>query len=213
MQLTEITGIKFELEAISRAEGPVVGSGVQVCLDSLARSSPGRAIGYAAAMEGVSDKTAARRGLLARVLSRVGNPLEWSLVDKGLLVCAATLGFVIDYALISDAGKPFEIEDRPTEWSTIVLKEAINITMEQIRGLQFKRLELTLAAKQKPKGLWFSIDSKEGESQAGDAAFASAIGTNLKKLSKEEIAVLTRHSAALLGHRVETYAQELKRAK
>ncbi|MCB0222011.1 MAG: hypothetical protein KDH09_20100, partial [Chrysiogenetes bacterium] len=52
-------------------------------------------------MEGVSDKTAARRGLLARVLSRVGNPLEWSLVDKGLLVCAATLGFVIDYALIS----------------------------------------------------------------------------------------------------------------
>jgi NTE family protein len=119
----------------------------------------------------------------------------------------------LDYALISDAGKPFEIEDRPTEWGTIVLKEAINITMEQIRGLQFERLELTLAAKQKPKGLWFSIDSKEGEAQAGDTAFASVIGTNLKKLNKEEITVLTRHSAALLGHRVETYAPELKRAK
>lgn len=119
----------------------------------------------------------------------------------------------LDYALISDAGKPFEIEDRPTEWGTIVLKEALNITMEQIRGLQFKRLELTLAAKQKPKGLWFSIDSKEGEAQAGDAAFASAVGTNLKKLNNEEITLLTRHSAALLGHRVETYAPELKRAK
>jgi len=62
-----------------------------------------------------------------------------------------------------------------------VLKESIGILMEQVRGLQFKRLELTQAAKQKPKGLWFSIDSQEGEVQAGDAAFASAVGTNLKK--------------------------------
>jgi NTE family protein len=118
----------------------------------------------------------------------------------------------LDYALISDAGKPFEIEDRPTEWGTIVLKEAISITMEQIRGLQFKRLELTLAAKQKPKGIWFSIDSKEGEAQPGDAAFASAVKTNLKKLSDAEMAVLTRHSEALLTHRIDTYAPELKRA-
>jgi len=118
----------------------------------------------------------------------------------------------LDYAIVSDAGKPFDIEDRPTEWGMIVLKEAIGITMEQIRGLQFKRLELTLAAKQKPKGLWFSIDSKEGEAQAGDAAFASAVGTNLKKLSDAEMTVLARHSAALLAHRVETYAPELKRA-
>ena len=119
----------------------------------------------------------------------------------------------LDYALISDAGKPFEIEGRPTEWGSIVLKEAISITMEQIRGLQFKRLELTLAAKQKPKGLWFSIDSKEGEAQPGDAAFASAVKTNLKKLSDAEMAVLTRHSAALLTHRIDTYAPELKKAK
>ena len=118
----------------------------------------------------------------------------------------------LDYALISDAGKPFEIEGRPTEWGTIVLKEAINITMEQIRGLQFKRLELTLAAKQKPKGLWFSIDSREGEAQPGDSAFASAISTNLKKLSIDEMAVLLRHSSSLLKSRIAEYAPELSRA-
>lgn len=118
----------------------------------------------------------------------------------------------LDYALISDAGKPFEIDGRPTEWGAIVLKAAIDITMEQIRGLQFKRLELTLAAKQKPKGLWFSIDSREGEAQSGDSAFASAIGTNLKKLTADEMAVLTRHSSALLESRIDKYAPELKRA-
>ena len=119
----------------------------------------------------------------------------------------------LDYALISDAGKPFAIEDRPTEWGSIVLKESIGILMEQVRGLQFKRLELTLAAKQKPKGLWFSIDSGEGEAQPGDAAFASAVGTNLKKLSDAEMAVLARHAQALLTSRIETYAPELKNAK
>jgi len=119
----------------------------------------------------------------------------------------------LDFALVSDAGKPFDIEDRPTEWGTIVLKEAIGITMEQIRGLQFKRLELTFAAKQKPKGLWFSIDSKEGEAQLGDAAFASAVKTNLKKLSDAEMTVLLRHSSALLTSRIDKYAPELKRAK
>jgi NTE family protein len=119
----------------------------------------------------------------------------------------------LDYALISDAGKPFEIEDRPTEWGSIVLKESINILMEQVRGLQFKRLELCEKANQKPKGLWFSIDSVEGEAQAGDAAFASAVRTNLKKLSAAELAVLTRHSAALLSSRIKTYAAELNDAQ
>ena len=118
----------------------------------------------------------------------------------------------LDYAIVSDAGKPFEIEDRPTEWGMIVLKESIGILMEQVRGLQFKQLELTYAAKQKPKGLWFSIDSPIGESRDGDAAVASAVGTNLKKLSKEEMAVLTRHSAALLTSRIGTYAPELMRS-
>lgn len=119
----------------------------------------------------------------------------------------------LDFAIISDAGKPFEIENRPTEWGSIVLKESIGILMEQVRGLQFKRLELTILAKQKPKGLWFSIDSQEGESQPGDAAFASAVGTNLKKLSEAEMTVLIRHSAALLSSRIDQYAPELKTAK
>ena len=119
----------------------------------------------------------------------------------------------LDYALISDAGKPFEIEDRPTEWGSIVLKESIGILMEQVRGLQFKRLELCEKANQKPKGLWFSIDSQEGEMQSGDAAFASAVRTHLKKLTAAEITVLLRHSSALLTSRIDRYAPELKRAK
>lgn len=118
----------------------------------------------------------------------------------------------LDYALVSDAGKPFELDAQPAEWGAAALAGALNITMEQIRGLQFKRLELTLAAKQKPHGLWFSIDSHEGEAQSGDAAFAAAVDTNLKKLGDAQMAVLTRHAAALLASRIDRYAPELKRA-
>ncbi|MDP2171423.1 MAG: patatin-like phospholipase family protein [Rhodocyclaceae bacterium] len=115
----------------------------------------------------------------------------------------------LDYAFISDGGKPFENNDRPTECGTAVLYEAINILMEQVRGLQFKRLELAYKSGMGPKPLWFSIDSQIGESQPGDSSFASAIGTNLKKLSAAEMLVLTRHSGALLEHRLATYANEL----
>jgi NTE family protein len=115
----------------------------------------------------------------------------------------------LDYALISDGGKPFENNDRPTECGTAVLYESINILMEQVRGLQFKRLELAHKSGMGPKPLWFSIDSQIGESQASDSSFASAIGTNLKKLSAAEMLVLTRHSGALLEHRLATYANEL----
>lgn len=118
----------------------------------------------------------------------------------------------LDYAIVSDAGKPFEIDERPTEWGAIALTAALGITMEQIRGLQFKRLELSCAAHMKPKPLWFSIDSREGEAQAGDAAFASAIGTNLRKLPDAEMAVLARHAAALFDSRLDRYAPELARA-
>ena len=41
------------------------------------------------------------------------------------------------------------------------------------------------------------------------AAFASAIGTNLKKLGRAEMDVLARHAGALLLHRLHTYAPEL----
>ena len=58
----------------------------------------------------------------------------------------------LDYALVSDAGKPFEIEDRPTEWGSIVLKESIGILMEQVRGLQFKRLELARGREPETEG-------------------------------------------------------------
>jgi len=115
----------------------------------------------------------------------------------------------LDYSFVSDAGKPFAIDDRPTDKGTLVLAEMVGIMMEQVRGLQFKRLELAHRAENGPKPLWFSIDSKNGEARSGDAIFASAIGTNLKKLNDAEMDVLTRHGGALIEHRIRKYAPEL----
>ena len=115
----------------------------------------------------------------------------------------------VSYAIVSDAGKPFQIDDRPTESGSVVLKEAIGILMEQVRGLQFKRLELANLAADEFKPLWFSIDSTEGQSQDGDSDFASSIGTNLKKLSRAELAVLKRHGGSLLVSRLKRYGEEL----
>ncbi len=115
----------------------------------------------------------------------------------------------LDYAFVSDAGKPFAIDETPTDKGVVVLKETIFILMEQVRGLQFKRLELAHTARGWPKPLWFSIDSTKGEAQHGDAAIASGVGTNLKKLSDFEMEVLTRHGGALMEHRIRTYAPEL----
>jgi NTE family protein len=115
----------------------------------------------------------------------------------------------LDYLIVSDGGKPFAIDERPTEAGSAVLVAAIGILMEQVRGLQFKRLELNAGAEGGARPVWFSIDSKVGEEREGDADFASAIGTNLKRLSPAEMAVLARHAGALLTHRLQTYAPEL----
>lgn len=115
----------------------------------------------------------------------------------------------LDYAFVSDAGKPFAIDERPTDKGTAVLAEMIGIMMEQVRGLQFKHLWLAHTAENGPKPLWFSIDSQKGEAQSGDAIFASSIGTNLKRLRKAEIEVLKRHGGALIEHRIREYAPEL----
>lgn len=115
----------------------------------------------------------------------------------------------LHYALVSDGGKPFANNPDPTESGSIVLKEAINILMEQVRGLQFERLSLGHKAGQGPKPLWFSIDSAEGELHPGDAHFASLIGTNLTRLSSIEMDVLMRHAGALCQARIEKYAPEL----
>lgn len=115
----------------------------------------------------------------------------------------------LDYVIVSDGGKPFAVDDRPTESGAIVLKAALDIMMEQIRGLEFDRLQHRHAALAGPRPLWFSIDSREGEAQAGDAAFASSIKTNLARLRSEEMDVLTRHGGALVEARIRRYAPEL----
>lgn len=115
----------------------------------------------------------------------------------------------LDYVIVSDGGKPFANADRPTESGAIVLKASLDIMMEQIRGLEFDRLQHRYAALQGPKPLWFSIDSKEGEAHPGDAAFASAIATDLHRLSDDEMQVLTTHGGALVEARIKRYAPEL----
>jgi NTE family protein len=115
----------------------------------------------------------------------------------------------LDYVIVSDAGKPFEMALRPTEAGTGVLLESVDILMEQVRGLQFKRLELSAHTEGGAKPVWFSIDSTIGQALDGDAAFASAIRTNLKRLAPAEMDVLGRHAGALLSHRLQTYAPEL----
>ncbi|RWP12326.1 MAG: hypothetical protein EOR00_27295 [Mesorhizobium sp.] len=115
----------------------------------------------------------------------------------------------VDVCFVSDGGKPFAVAPHPTESGTIVLKEAINIMMEQVRGLQFARLQLSYDAKKGPKPIWFSIDSRVGEERPGDAAFASLVATDLKRLEAEEHEVLVRHGRALTMARVKSYAPEL----
>ena len=115
----------------------------------------------------------------------------------------------LDYVIVSDGGKPFAIDTQPTESGAIVLKAGLDIMMEQIRGLEFDRLQHRHLAAKGPLPLWFSIDSRIGEARSGDAAFSSAIGTNLARLSAEEMEVLTRHGGALVAARMAQYAPEL----
>jgi len=115
----------------------------------------------------------------------------------------------VDYMIVSDGGSPFPIDATPTESGFGVLTCLIQILMEQVRGLQFERIEHRHAGGNGPKPLWFSIDSSHGESQPGDGAIASSIGTNLRRLSDAELAVLTRHGGALVEARLARYAPEL----
>lgn len=115
----------------------------------------------------------------------------------------------LDYLLVSDGGKPYAIKSDPAESGAMVLKEGLDIMMEQIRGLQFDRMEHRHKAGAGPCPLWFSIDSHDGEAIPGDAVFASSIETNLKALNDAERAVLARHGGALLAARIQRWAPEL----
>lgn len=81
--------------------------------------------------------------------------------------------------------------------------------MEQVRGLQFKCLELSARHTEGVKSVWFSINSEKGQLLNEDAALASLIRTHLKKLSQPELEVQTCRAAALINHNLEKYAPEL----
>lgn len=115
----------------------------------------------------------------------------------------------VDYLLVSDGGKPFSLVNQPTTAGSVVLKESIGIMMEQIRGLEFDRMEHRALAGVGPRPAWFSIDSSLGQVREGDAEFASSIETNLKALKAAELHALVRHGGALAEHRLRTYLPEL----
>ena len=115
----------------------------------------------------------------------------------------------LDYLITSDGGKPFTNTVEPAESGAAVLKAALDVLMEQVRELQFDRMQHRHLAGKGPKPLWFSIDSAVGQANAGDASFASSIGTNLKRLSNDEMVVLQRHGGALVEARLNAYAPEL----
>jgi len=83
------------------------------------------------------------------------------------------------------------------------------VVSSQERLLNLSPIEHRHKASAGPRPLWFSIDSVEGEAQAGDAIFASSIGTNLAALSPAAMAVLQRHGGSLMQARIKKYAPEL----
>lgn len=115
----------------------------------------------------------------------------------------------LDYAIVSDAGKPFDVDENPSESSVLVLKAAIGILMEQVRGQQLNRLRLQHLAGEGPTPAFFSIDSQSGGARPDDWQKASSISTRLKKLAPHEIEVLGRHGGALVEARINAFMPEI----
>ncbi|MBM4383007.1 MAG: patatin-like phospholipase family protein [Deltaproteobacteria bacterium] len=120
----------------------------------------------------------------------------------------------LDYAIVSDAGKPFDLDETPTRFGSKTVFKSIDILMEQVRGMQFSRLRLQHAANGRPQPMWFSIDSNVDPSKKAhdaDAIAASKIKTNLKKLSDADRALLARHGGNLVEARIRAWAPDLIR--
>lgn len=115
----------------------------------------------------------------------------------------------IDIALISDAGKPFAIDDSPTESGFMAVRRAIDIMAEQVRSLQFSRLVSMHKANSGPRPIWFSIDSELGCELVTDPEQCSAVQSDLSELDHLTSALLQRQARSLLKHRISKYAPEL----
>ncbi|WP_457663837.1 patatin-like phospholipase family protein [Sinorhizobium medicae] len=68
----------------------------------------------------------------------------------------------LDYCIVSDGGKPFAISPEPTEAGTIVLRQSIDILMEQVRGASIRAPSIGLRGEEgaKATGVFSSIVSK-----------------------------------------------------
>lgn len=115
----------------------------------------------------------------------------------------------LDYALISDAGKPFAVDETPTENNFMAVKRTLDILAEQVRGLNFDRLVARHKAKTGPKPIWFSIDNHKGCEHESDPILCSAVPSGLSKIDVDTASLLQRHSSQLLRYRFSQHAPEL----
>lgn len=112
----------------------------------------------------------------------------------------------IDYAFVSDGGKPLSMEPQPTESGVVAVWRSIDVLTEKVRVLQLERLNLRFQCQQGPKPICFSIDSSEGSRHA---QFCSAVPSELSKLDQNTSRLLQRHAQNLLKHRMTNLAPEL----
>jgi len=116
----------------------------------------------------------------------------------------------IDYAIVSDAGKPLSLEQTPTESGVVAVWRTIDVLTEKVRVLQLERLKLLYECQRGPKPFVFSIDSNEG---SGNAQVCSAVPSELSKLDQKTSCLLQHHAKNLLKNRMKNVAPELLRWK
>ena len=80
----------------------------------------------------------------------------------------------LDYVIVSDGGSPLEWSSSPSESGLGVLYPAIRIMMDQIRGIEFDRLDRVHRAGGTPKPMWFSIRQNLASSAANRMSQDSA---------------------------------------
>lgn len=115
----------------------------------------------------------------------------------------------IDYAIVSDAGKPFSIDKTPTESGLSAVWRSVDVLTEKVRLLQLDRLSLLHKTNQGPVPICFSIDSSQGCQSPADSEFCSAIPSELSGLDRQTSSTLQRHAQNLLMERLNRLAPEL----
>ena len=117
----------------------------------------------------------------------------------------------LDYVIVSDGGKPFAIDERPTDSGAIVLKASLghHDGADPRTGVRSPAASVPGKAR--------SASRCGSRSTARRAKCSPAMRrsrrrsrTNLQRLSDDEMKVLTRHGGGLVESRLRRYAPELR---